>query len=81
MSSPPPSSGRALTASAIEALLTDTGPWLSCDDCFDRMDAYAEDMVRDPAHVEPAMSAHLRGCGACHEEVRSLIALIAATDS
>ena len=74
----PPPSGRGLTPSAIEALLVDTNPWLSCDDCFARMDSYAEAVVRDPAHVDPAMSAHLRGCGACHEEAESLIALLAA---
>jgi len=77
----PPPPGRALTPSAIEALLVDTDPWLSCDDCFARMDAYAEAVVRDPAYLEPAMAAHLRGCGACHEEAQSLIALIGDADA
>ena len=81
MSPTPPPSPRSLTPSAMDALVLDTSPWLSCDDCFARMDTYAEAVVRDPTHIEPAMSAHLRGCGACHEEAESLIALIAAADS
>jgi hypothetical protein len=81
MSPTPPPTGRDLTSSVIDALLVDTSPWLSCDDCFARMDSYAEAVVKDPAHVDDAMSAHLRGCGACDEEAESLIALIAADGS
>jgi len=79
MSATPQPSPRTLTSPAMAALVLDTNPWLSCDDCFARMDTYAEAVVRDPTHVEPEMTAHLRGCGACNEEAESLIALIAAT--
>jgi hypothetical protein len=65
----------------MDALVVDTSPWLSCDDCFARMDTYAEAMVRDPTYSDHAMRTHLRGCGACNEEAQSLIALIAGGNS
>ena len=77
MSPTPPPTPRTLIPAAMDALILDTSPWLSCDDCFARMDAYAEAVVRDPTQVDAVMSAHLRGCGACNEEAESLIALIA----
>ena len=80
MSTTPPSSPHTLTPAATDALLLDTNPWLSCDDCFTRMDAYAEAVVQDPEYSDPAMAAHLRGCGACQEEAESLIALLREED-
>ena len=38
MSTTPEPAGRPLTASAIDALVLDTTPWLSCEACFERMD-------------------------------------------
>jgi hypothetical protein len=69
--SPPP-----LDDDAVSALLLDTTPWLSCDDCFARMDTYVEALLTDPNHWDPAMDHHLRGCAACDEEARSLTALL-----
>ena len=60
----------------VDALLQDTTPWLSCDECFERMDAYAEAAVWDPDNRDAAMTTHLRGCAACDEEAQSLIALL-----
>ena len=68
----------ALTEQAVESLLQDTTPWLSCEECFERMDTYAEASVHDPQHRDEAMTAHLRGCAACDEEARSLIDLLRA---
>ena len=34
-----------LTPEAIERLTANTEPWLSCDECFDRLDAVIEDVV------------------------------------
>ena len=70
-----------LTPDAIDALLLDTTPWLSCDDCFDRMDTYVESQLRDPGHHDPAMDKHLQGCAACNEEAESLLALLTATQT
>jgi len=70
-------SRRALDAEAIAALLADTDPYLSCDDCFARIDQYVEARAADPAYEDPAMAAHLRGCGACADEAESLLDLLA----
>lgn len=65
-----------LDEATIAALLLNTRPWLSCDDCFRLLDTYAEAIVRDPTHRDVAMSTHLAACGACHEEAGGLIALL-----
>jgi hypothetical protein len=67
---------RGLRADTIASLLTDTDPYLSCDDCFDQIDQYVERRVADPHHEDPLMETHLRGCGACAEEARTLEELL-----
>ncbi|WP_043657883.1 hypothetical protein [Nocardia thailandica] len=62
----------ALSAETIAGLLADTSPYLSCDDCFDRLDAYVERRLADPGHDDPALRVHLAGCGACAEEAAAL---------
>ena len=76
MSTTPQPRPPELQAVHVDALLQDTTPWLSCDECFERMDAYAEAAVRDPGHRDEAMATHLRGCAACDEEAQSLIQLL-----
>jgi hypothetical protein len=61
---------------AVGALLLDTTPWLSCEECFERMDTHVESVLADSTHVDEAMAAHLRGCVACDEEAQSLLALL-----
>jgi hypothetical protein len=58
-------------------LIIDAEPWLSCDDCFELLDEYVEQLLTDPSYDHPAMRAHLRGCGACAEEALSLLDLVA----
>ena len=53
---PPP-----LDDDAVDALLLDTTPWLSCDDCFARIDTHVEASLTNPTHRDPAMENHLRG--------------------
>lgn len=65
-----------LSDTAVARLVADTEPYLSCDDCFDRLDTYVEQLVGDPGHEDPAMRAHLRGCGACADEADALLALV-----
>jgi hypothetical protein len=69
-----------LDAATIASLLADTSPYLSCDDCFAQMDVYVERRRADPQHVDPAMEAHLAGCGACAEEVATLQELLDGDD-
>lgn len=67
---------RGLDAETIASLLADTSPYLSCDDCFALMDVYVERRRADPQVSDPAMEAHLAGCGACAEEVAALEELL-----
>lgn len=71
-----PPARQPFSPQVVEALLLDTMPWLSCEDCFEKMDTYVDGLLADPAHEDPAMSRHLDGCAACDEEARSLLALL-----
>ncbi|KGN41814.1 hypothetical protein N801_04610 [Knoellia aerolata DSM 18566] len=66
-----------LPPGAVAALLLDTTPYLSCDECFERMDTHVEAVLDEPGHHDLAMDRHLVGCAACAEEAQSLIALCA----
>lgn len=68
---------RDLSAETITSLLADTHPYLSCDDCFAQIDVYVERRLADPHYEDPAMSAHLAGCGACADEAETLRELLA----
>ena len=67
---------RGLSAETIASLLADTSPYLSCDDCFARIDEYVERVLADPHHRDVAMQAHLAGCGVCAEEAQTLRELL-----
>ena len=71
---------RPLDREAVDRLLVDTEPWLSCDDCFDHVDAYVEQLLAGRLDAMPAMRVHLGGCPACAEEAATLL-LLAATDA
>jgi len=73
------STPRPLTPDDVQALTLPTEPWLSCEDCFDLADRYAEALVEDPGtRALPEMLVHLHACAACAEEAESLIRLVAA---
>lgn len=72
----PPPAQSPLTEAAISRLLLNTDPWLSCDDCFHRMDTHVEALHRGDTDHDPDMQVHLRGCAACAEEAASLLALL-----
>ena len=67
---------RGLSAETIASLLADTSPYLSCDDCFAQLDVYVERRRADAQFEDPAMVAHLAGCGACAEEAATLQELL-----
>lgn len=67
----------ALTSEAIARLTVNTEPWLSCDDCFDQVDAAVEAFLGSAAPLSEPLRVHLLGCAACREEAQSLAALIA----
>lgn len=67
-----------LTDDAIRELTLPTEPWLSCEDCFELSDAFAELVLADPGTNELLpMWVHLRACRACAEEAESLVELVA----
>jgi hypothetical protein len=62
----------------LDTLLGPTGPQVSCEECFERLDEYVE-LELEGADAEgsvPGMRAHLEGCPACSEEHESLRALV-----
>ena len=72
---------RMALSPAVAALLTlDTHPWLSCDECFERVDGVVEDFVYGAVAIPADFRAHLSGCPACHEEARMLVSLLAEDD-
>ncbi len=71
---------RRLTPEAVQSLTLPTEPWLSCDECFDLSDQFAELVLADPETTAmTAMFVHLRACPACAEEAESLVSLLAET--
>jgi len=61
----------------VARLIADTSPYLSCDECFERLDEYVETRFRDPQHTDAKMQRHLDGCAQCHEEAETLRELVA----
>lgn len=63
---------------AIDRLLGPAEPEVSCDACFEQLDAYVDREVLqgDAAQAMPGLAAHLRGCPACAEEHESLRAFV-----
>ena len=63
----------------VARLLGPTGPEVSCEECFDRLDEYV-DLGLAGADADarlPGMAEHLEGCPACREDHESLRALAA----
>jgi hypothetical protein len=67
-----------MTDPALERLLGPVGPEIGCDECFERLDEYAELPDTEAEARVPGMRAHLDGCPACREEYDSLVALLRA---
>jgi hypothetical protein len=65
-----------LTEGAVAALLVDPEPYLSCDDCFERIDQYVEQRLASSPSDDPQMATHLTACGVCAEEARTLEELL-----
>ena len=62
----------------LRAILGPTGPEVTCDECFERLDEYVELELRgeDAGARVPGMRAHFEGCRACREEYESLRAFV-----
>jgi hypothetical protein len=67
----------------IARLIGPAGPELSCDECFEQLDRYAELELAgaDPEAAIPGMCAHLHGCAACAEDHDSLCTFLFSGDA
>ena len=66
----------------VARVLGPAGRELTCDECFDQVDRYAELVLAgaDADALVPGMREHLQGCPACAEEHESLVALMRGDD-
>ena len=71
----------APTPSQVVALLLDTTPWLSCEDCFEHLDKYAESVAHGAGPASEPMHRPLLGCAACAEELQTQVELLRADPS
>ena len=62
----------------IGRLLGPAGQEVTCDACFEQLDAYVDlELAGRDADAElPGMRAHFEGCPACAEDHESLVALV-----
>ena len=64
----------------VERLVGPADQELSCEECFDFLDAYVELEVTGTAPSAdartPKMRAHLEGCSACRDDHDSLLAFV-----
>lgn len=65
-----------LTRDDVRWLTVTTEPWLSCDDCFDGVDVFVEDVLAGAAPVSEEFRVHLLGCSVCREEATSLATMV-----
>jgi hypothetical protein len=69
--------GLSLVPQVLERLTLLTEPWLSCDACFEQVDAQVEALLTRHLPLHEGFRAHLRGCPACREETATLLELLA----
>jgi hypothetical protein len=64
--------------SLVGRLLGPSGPEVSCETCFEQLDAFVELELAgaDADGRLPGMRAHLESCPACDEDHRSLLELV-----
>jgi hypothetical protein len=62
----------------LKGVLGPAGPEVTCEECFDRLDAFVEVELTggDPDAAVPGLRAHLDGCPACREDYESLRAYV-----
>ena len=51
---------------------------LTCEECFDGLDAYVELLLEgmDPAELMPMLKQHLNQCNCCTEEVKAMMVML-----
>ncbi|WP_019873463.1 hypothetical protein [Sporichthya polymorpha] len=61
----------------VAALTFDAGPYLSCDECFDRLCAYVEQVATN-RQSDPVMRRHVEACLVCGEDAQFLLEVVVA---
>jgi len=67
----------------VEAATASDAPRLSCDECHELLDAYAELMLagKNPEEIMPLVAEHLAACPCCTEELGILLDALRAQRS
>lgn len=67
----------------VEAAKASDAPRLSCEECHDLLDAFAEMILagKKPEEAMPLVEEHLNSCPCCHEEFDVLIEALRAQRS
>jgi hypothetical protein len=71
------------TDEAMQRVLGPTGEEVSCERCFEVLDAYVElEIAGEDADAKlPGLRTHLMACPACHEDHESLRDFVLAEDA
>ncbi len=70
----------SLSAAQAQSVIAPSEPWLSCDDCFEQVDGYIEDLVHHREVLNEPLRVHLARCPACFDEAETLIELVAGDE-
>jgi hypothetical protein len=72
-----------MTIDPANPLLGPEEPELTCEECFEQLDAYVEYVLAEQRADQrvPGMRAHLAGCPACREDFESLLEFTRRQDS
>jgi hypothetical protein len=64
-----------MTIDPANPILGPGEPELTCEECFEKLDAYVEHVLAEERADQrvPGMRAHLAGCPACREDFESLL--------
>lgn len=73
-------SSKHLVPSLLNAIFTTQEQELTCSECFELMDQYAESLLSgaDAEAMFPAVSHHLAHCPDCDEECQALLSMLQA---
>ncbi|MEM1096334.1 MAG: hypothetical protein AAGJ10_17180 [Bacteroidota bacterium] len=66
-----------------EAASATDAPKMGCGDCYEVLDAFAEQILagKKPEEAMPLVEAHLQSCPCCHEEFNVLLEALKAQRS
>ena len=65
----------------LQAIASTRPDELTCEECFDRLDEFAEQVLagKDAEEAMPLVKDHLDRCSACREEFEALLEVLQAT--